>query len=92
MKEGASLKLVVGFLIGVAFTGLVLGLISGGISLAESDGDSDLTTLLPDIGKIYRTSLVSPFQQVEEEIEDEDIAAFYHRLMEETGLTEIPEE
>ncbi|HEY31691.1 MAG TPA: hypothetical protein G4O10_01135 [Dehalococcoidia bacterium] len=86
------MKLVVGFFIGTLFAGLILGLISGGISVAQTDGDSDLTTLLPDIGKIYRTSLASPFQQVEQEIEDEDIANFYHRLMERTGLTQLPEE
>ena len=86
------MKLVVGFLIGTIFAGLILGLISGGISVAETDDDFDLTTLLPDIGKIYRESLVSPFQQVEQEIEDEDIAAFYRRLMEKTGLTQISEE
>ncbi|UCB42621.1 MAG: hypothetical protein JSV77_09220 [Dehalococcoidales bacterium] len=86
------MRLVVGFVIGTLFAGLILGIISGGISVAQTDDDSDLTTLLPDIGKIYRTSLASPFQQVEQEIEDEDIAAFYRRLMEKTGLTQIPEE
>ena len=85
------MKLVIGILIGIVFSGLILGLISGGVSRAE-DGELDLTSLLPDIGLIYRTSLAAPFQQVEEEIEDEDIASFYHRLMQETGLTQIAED
>ena len=86
------MKLVIGILIGIVFSGLILGLISGGVSQAEDDGEFDLTSLLPDIGRIYRTSLAAPFQQVEEEIEDEDIANFYHRLMQETGLTQIAED
>lgn len=86
------MKLVIGILIGIVFSGLILGLISGGVSRAEDDGGLDLTSLLPDIGRIYRTSLAAPFQQVEEEIEDEDIANFYHRLMQETGLTQIAED
>ncbi len=44
-----------------------------------------------DIGKIYRTSLATPFQQVEGEIYDEDIANYYDALMQKTGLNEIPE-
>ena len=47
-----------------------------------------LTGLIPDIGKIYREALTSPFIQAESEIYDEDIAAFYHSLMEKTGLTD----
>ncbi len=47
-----------------------------------------LTGLLPDIEKIYRESLTAPFIQAESEIHDPDIAAFYHTLMEKTGLTD----
>ncbi len=47
-----------------------------------------LTGLIPDIGKIYREALTSPFIQAESEIYDEDIAAFYHSLMQKTGLTD----
>ncbi len=83
------MKLVIGILIGMVFSGLILGMISGGVSRAEDDGGFDLTSLLPDIGRIYRTSLAAPFQQVEAEIEDEDIANFYHRLMQDTGLTQV---
>lgn len=44
-----------------------------------------LTGLLPDIQKIYRESLTMPFIQAESEIYDEDIADFYHNLMEKTA-------
>jgi len=47
-----------------------------------------LVGLLPDIEKIYRESLTAPFIQAESEITDPDIAAFYHSLMEKTGLTD----
>ena len=83
------MKLIIGIMIGMVFSGLILGMISGGILRAEDDGELDLTSLLPDIGRIYRTSLAAPFQQVEAEIEDEDIANFYHRLMQDTGLTQV---
>ena len=86
------MKLVIGMLIGMVFGGLILGLISGGVSRAEDGGELDLSSLLPDIGHIYRTSLAAPFQQVETEIEDEDIANFYHRLMQDTGLTRVDED
>jgi len=91
-KEGTVMKLVIGIFIGMVFSGLILGLISGGVLRAEDDGESDLTTLLPDIGRIYRESLAAPFQQVEAEIEDEDIANFYHQLMQKTGLTQVDED
>ena len=86
------MKLAIGMLIGMVFSGLILGMISGSVLRAEDDGELDLKTLLPDIGQIYRESLAAPFQQVEAEIEDEDIANFYQRLMQKTGLTRVDEE
>jgi hypothetical protein len=44
------------------------------------------TGLLPDIGKIYREALVSPFIEAEKEIHDEDIAQYYHGLLQRCGL------
>jgi hypothetical protein len=83
------MKVLAGFVMGVVFAGLVLGIISGRISHAESDGGIDLTGLLPDIAKIYRESLASPFEQVRQEITDEGIADFYDRLMGDTGLDKV---
>ncbi len=85
------MKLVLAFVAGVAFTGLVLGLVGGAVFGADSDDEQDLSTLLPDISHIYRTSLASPFQKVEQEIYDEDIADFYRSLMQDTGLTTVSE-
>ncbi|MBN1161977.1 MAG: hypothetical protein JXA17_08525 [Dehalococcoidales bacterium] len=47
-----------------------------------------LVGLITDIEKIYREALTTPFIQAESEIYDEDIADFYHALMEKTGLTD----
>ena len=85
------MKVVLAFVVGVAFAGLVLGLVGGAVSRADPDDEQELSELLPDIGHIYRTSLASPFQKVEQEIYDEDIADFYHSLMQDTGLTTIAE-
>ena len=48
---------------------------------------ADLGSMLPDIKGIYNTCLTEPFKQVETEIHDPDIANFYHKLMQDTGLT-----
>jgi hypothetical protein len=45
-----------------------------------------LTDLIPDIEKIYRQSLILPFEKAESKIYDEDIAEYYRELMEKTGL------
>ena len=42
--------------------------------------------LLPDIRQIYREALVSPFIEAEKEIQDEDIAQYYHGLLQRCGL------
>ncbi len=56
---------------------------------AESENvTQSLTGLIPDIQKIYREALTAPFIQAESEIHDPDIAAFYHSLMQKTGLTD----
>jgi hypothetical protein len=46
-------------------------------------------SLLPDIGKIYRTALGNPYLQVESEIKDPDIARDYRALLDRTGLDKI---
>jgi hypothetical protein len=55
---------------------------------APSDNNIDLASMLPDIKGIYHTCLTEPFKQVEVEIHDPDIANYYHKLMQKTGLTE----
>ena len=83
------MKMLVGFLIGIIACLLILAFTGNAAFTARADEDLGLSAMLPDIGKIYRSSLSAPFQQVEKEIYDEDIANFYRELMQETGLDAI---
>jgi hypothetical protein len=89
------MKIVIGVLIGLVVGVLAAVFIINGTFSAKADESvstetgEDLSALLPDIGKIYRQSLGSPFREVEDEIYDEDIANFYHKLMQDTGLDRI---
>ena len=78
---------LIGLVIELAVGGLfLLGLLSPS---AQAEGeDTTLAGLLPDIEKIYRTALTSPLQEVEKEIEDPEIAEFYHRLIQKYELDE----
>ena len=51
--------------------------------------DTGITSLLPDIEEIYRQALGLPYRQVRSEITDPEIAAYYDKLMEQTGLDKI---
>lgn len=79
--------LLVGLLVELAIGGLLLlGLLSPS---ARAEGDDEgLAGLLPDIGKIYHAALVTPLEEVEDEIQDEEIAEFYHRLLQKYELNE----
>ena len=55
---------------------------------ASDNGTNFFTKLVPDIEKIYRESLTSPFIRAGANITDEDIAGYYHDLMNKTGLTD----
>ena len=61
---------------------------AGSISLTAST-DTGLEALLPDIGTIYRQAFAAPYQQVETEITDPSIAAFFSKLMADTGLDKV---
>ena len=89
------MKMIVGFFSGVIICGLLLLGIQTAIPIrAQTDNLSEtsdnlsqsLTELLPDIEKIYREALTSPLQEAEKKIYDEDIAQFYHSLLERTDL------
>ena len=75
------IALVVDMTVGGLFA---LGLLSP-VAQAES-GDSVQTQTLPDVDGICRSALVSPLQDVEQQIEDEEIAEFYHRLLQKYDL------
>jgi hypothetical protein len=86
------MRVIIGFIIGVVFAAFVLWFMVGTPASAQTEGEPSLADLLPDIGRIYRTSLAAPFQQVEKEIYDPDIANYYRTLMRETGLDQIDTE
>jgi hypothetical protein len=63
------------------------------IPVDESDNvTQSFLDLLPDIEKIYRESLIMPFEKAESKIYDEDIAEFYSELLDNTGLRSTPPE
>ena len=87
------MKTVKGFIIGVTVCLLmmwVLGYFSISAQASDETGDesfvSSLVSLLPDISQIYRSTIGSPYRQVETEITDPEIGAFFRRFMDETGL------
>jgi hypothetical protein len=95
--EEKPVKMLFGLLIGVIVGVLAAVFIFNGTLTARAQEDTgveknlieELTGLLPDVGKIYRQCLGSPFRAVEKEIYDEDIANYYHKLMQDTGLDKI---
>jgi hypothetical protein len=93
------MKMLIGLLIGLAGGVIATVLIvHGTIAVTAQEPTTpetvteDPSGLLPDVGKIYRQCLGSPFRQVEGEIHDPDIANYYHNLMQETGLNQIGRE
>ena len=88
------MKMFGGFLFGIMVSGLLLWGIQFALPIhAQSDNvdatdNFSLAELLPDIEKIYRDALTEPFIEAEKKIYDEDIAQFYHLLIEKTVLYE----
>jgi hypothetical protein len=87
-------KVVTGFLGGIIFGGFLMVSLSLGLpALAQTTDDTTsdnltLTDLLPDIEKIYREALLTPFLKAEDKIYDEDISQYYHDLLEGSGFYE----
>ncbi len=86
------MKVFAGFVIGIIFCLATVWAVGYFTIDANADdtttttGEPDLASLLPDIGKIYRNALGSPYRQVRAEITDPELAAFWDRYMAETGL------
>ena len=86
------MNLIVGFFSGIVVSGLMLFGISSALPLMASESstiptdNTGLVDLMPDIEKIYRAALLSPFQEARSEIYDEDILAYYDKLLARTGL------
>ena len=56
---------------------------------ASTDSEDTYTDIIPDVEGIYKSALGAPYRQVESEITDPDIAAYYRQYMEETGLDKV---
>ena len=85
---------LIGLVVEVIVGGLLLLMLLSPISQAQTGDSTDNTTsalmeFLPDIRKIYRAALVLPLQEVEQEIQDPEIAEFYHRLLQKYDLGEL---
>ena len=89
------MKTLKGFIIGVTVCFIVMWVFGyfRVYALAADEpaltDETSFSSLLPDIGKIYRSALGSPYRQVKSEITDPEIAAFFARFMDETGLDKI---
>ena len=89
------MKFAFSFLSGILVCCLLLFSIQLVLPLRAQTLDSGLQSenfslvhLLPDIEKIYRNALLSPFQEAEKKIYDDDIARFYRLLLSKTALDE----
>jgi len=88
-------RIVLSFISGMVICGLLL---LGARMVLPTRADTDdagetsdnvtqrLIDLMPDIEKIYKESLTTPFRMAESKIYDEDIAEFYGTLLDNTGL------
>jgi len=92
-------KVTLGFLVGILFSGLLLFGIQAALPIRAQTEDFpgasenfSLVQLLPDIEKIYREALITPLKQAEAKIYDRDIAEFYHKLLDKSVLSGLEEE
>jgi hypothetical protein len=86
------MKMIAGFMVGVVVCLLSILTISGQSQAADastSTYDTGLASLMPDITGIYQNALALPYQQVQKEITDPSIAAFFAKYMEATGLDKV---
>ena len=72
-----------------ASVGSVTATVSADDPAATSADSTDVSGVIPDVKKIYYSALGDPYRQVETEITDPDIAAFFHKYMEDTGLDKV---
>jgi hypothetical protein len=89
--------MAISFICGAAICCLVIFGIKPGMPLFAETTDSSavsennsqsIISSISNFEKIYQDALTEPFIKAENKIYDADIAAFYHGLMEKTGLTD----
>ena len=91
-----SVKTILSFFSGILVCGLLVFGVQSAIPIkaqtenVTSDNFS-LVELLPDLERIYREALTMPLQEAKKKIYDEDIAQYYDRLLERTGLDSVEE-
>jgi hypothetical protein len=89
------MKMLLGFFIGMTVCLLLVLTIGHNTALVSADDNTalpdgtDISGLMPDVGKIYRVALGEPYRQVESEITDPDIARYFRHFMDRTGLDKI---
>jgi hypothetical protein len=93
------MKMLLGFFIGTTFALLLVLVMTNNNTPVSADAaptptptsteNLDVTGLMPDVGQIYNAALGDPYRQVETEITDPDIANYFHRYMEDTGLDKV---
>ena len=85
------MKTVIAFIAGIILSAAV---VMGGTQLSASEptAEGTLEALLPDIESIYQEALTLPFEQAGEEITDPKLAAFYQKLMQQSGILVDPED
>lgn len=86
------MKILLGFFIGMTVCLLLVVTMFHGNFMVSADSktsspnNTDISGILPDVGKIYQEALFGPYRQVESEITDPDIARYFRSYMERTGL------
>jgi hypothetical protein len=98
------MKMLLGFFIGTTVALLLVLIIMRTTSPVSADEDSTpastptdtpsidpvgLSGLMPDVEHIYRVALGDPYRQVQKEINDPDIANYFHQYLEDTGLDKV---
>ena len=81
-------KIIIGLFVGMILMGaLFLGPLSQNPVIGKSTGSSQLE-VSSDITGIYRDALLSPIKKAGDEIQEDDIARFYHKLIQGYNLDE----
>lgn len=85
-------KMITGLLIGMVLMGALL---TGSLSLTPAKAhseDSGLTDTVTDIVETYRKTITSVLLRSGDEIQDEETAKFYQKLLQEYGLDQPSED
>jgi len=92
------MKMALSFVSGLIVCGLILFGVKSTLPIQAQTESENVTSedisfveLLPDIERIYQESLTAPFIKAVDKIYDDELAQFYHELIESTVLYEHEE-